>query len=151
MKPLKIIFIVFLFISCSSLNKTNKILSASDAVLAKIELIESQVKLYQNDKKADFIKEVNEIVNLSGIAPTEKHYTGSDYIIYIPTNENIDSWKEWYLNYKNEFYYSPNNSCLINLNISEPVRKEVIFIKTKLGEMKNSLTSNQELLCKNKD
>jgi hypothetical protein len=141
MNLLKIILFPLVITFCSVTKQSNKI-SASEQVLNKIEYIENQFNKYKKDKKADFIKEINEIVNLSEIVPEEKHFTGSDYIIYIPTQKNIDSWKEWHTNNIDNFYYSPDDRLLIDLKISESVRNEIIFIKTTKGIIRNSLSSN---------
>lgn len=137
-----ILIIVILFINSCSITKQKKNISASEQVLNKIEYIENQLNKYRKYKRANFIKEINEIVNLSEIVPEEKHFTGSNYIIYIPTKKNIESWKEWHTNNIDNFYHSPNDKLLIDLKISESDRNEIIFIKTTKGIIRNSLSSN---------
>lgn len=140
MKNVILICLIFLFNSCLTVKSkgiTNSE-TASNMIFKKINFVEKQFLRYEKGKKADF-SQIEKIVNLSNIIP--KNWSGNwSGIVYIPNKNIIKKWKKWYFNNKDFFYFEPNNDYLLKLHLSEKERYNVIFIKTKDGLVRNSLS-----------
>lgn len=129
------ILLMVLFISC----KTNY--SASELVLKEINTSE---KILTKNPEKPLVS--NFIENLSAIECTEKEELYHQYSCIV-TMDVINQWKKWYEINKDNFYFNPQSKCLELLPLKEKEKKKVVFLKTKDGVIRSSLTYDQIWTC----
>lgn len=135
MKKIHIIFLYFLsliFNSCSdkSLQVSHENNDASRIIYRKIVEVEDEVKKLKEGKKASF-NSLGELVCLTGISPKNASYT-SGGIFFIPNENDIQKWKEWYKLNKKKISYSKQKRKNV------PKEELVIMVEYEKGKFRNN-------------
>lgn len=147
LKRFFVIIYLILLTSCISSQRVYKpLINNNDAgaeLQKRLAFAQEQFQRSRKEKKVDFSL-IKDFVLLSGIKckTIGGHWSET---VYIPNEDNLINWNTWLEINRGKFYFNKKHRVVKFLNSRSPNEREIIFIKTKDGKVKSSL-SNEDLL-----